>query len=115
MPHSTSRAIFEQAGLSNVPKSTRNGYLREIGEVRKMKNTPILTQKHKENRDESAKKYVKQDFTNVIWTDECRATLDGPDGWARGWLLSGQKPQYRFRRQQGGEESCFGQQPSKIN
>ena len=80
MLNSTSRAIFEKAGVSNVPKSTRNDYLREFREVRKMNSTPILTQKHMENRVEWLKKYVKQDFTNVMWTDECRATLDEPNG-----------------------------------
>ena len=33
VPHSTSRGIFENAGISNVPKSTRNEYLREIEKV----------------------------------------------------------------------------------
>ena len=83
MPHSTSRAIFEKAGLSNVSKSTRNDYSRKFGEVRKIKSTLILTQKHKKTRIESSKKYIKQDFNKVIWIDECRATLGGPDGRAR--------------------------------
>lgn len=45
---------------------------------------------------------MKTDFQTVIWTDEARATLDGPDGWRRGWLLKKASPRLRYRRQQGG-------------
>lgn len=31
-----------------------------------------------------------------------RVTLDGPDGWARGWITKGRSAPLRFRRQQGG-------------
>ena len=27
-------------------------------------------------------KYLKQDFSKLLWADECRSTFDGPDGWA---------------------------------
>ena len=41
---------------------------------------------------------MKKDLQTIIFTKECRATLNGPDGWCRGWLI---KPS-RVRRQQGG-------------
>ena len=47
-------------------------------------------------------KYLKTDFQTVIWTDEARATLDGPDGWRRGWLQKNTSPRLRYKRQQGG-------------
>ena len=28
------------------------------------------------------------DFSKVIYTDEYRVTYDGPDWWAKGWILS---------------------------
>ena len=45
---------------------------------------------------------MKTNFEHVLFTDESRATLDGPDGWMSGWLLNGTKPQSRIRRQQDG-------------
>ena len=32
---------------------------------------------------------------------QCRATLDGPDGWARGWISFNNSAPVRVRRQQG--------------
>ena len=45
---------------------------------------------------------MKTSFENVLFTDESRATLDGPDGRMSGWLLNGTTPQSKIRRQQGG-------------
>ena len=44
---------------------------------------------------------MKTNFEHVLFTDESRATLDGPDGWMSGWLLNGATPQRSIRRQQG--------------
>ena len=29
---------------------------------------------------------MKQDMKYVLFTDETRAALDGPDGWSKGWV-----------------------------
>ena len=42
------------------------------------------------------------DMSHVLFTDETRATLDGPDGWANGWVYFGDERHYRLRRQQQG-------------
>ena len=52
-------------------------------------------------------RYFKVDFKDVLFTDECRATLDGPDGFGRGWLADGAVRPSRFRRQQGGGGVMF--------
>ena len=46
-------------------------------------------------------------FENVIFSDECHASLDGPDGLARGWVMNGVKTSHRMRRQQGGGGVLF--------
>ncbi|CAJ0917988.1 unnamed protein product [Ranitomeya imitator] len=45
---------------------------------------------------------ILRDMAKVLWTDEMRVTLHGPDGWARGWISKGQRAPLRRRRQQGG-------------
>ncbi|CAI9551429.1 unnamed protein product [Staurois parvus] len=46
------------------------------------------------------KKYMKINFQTVLFTDECCATLDGPDGWSSGWLVDGHPVPTRLRHQQ---------------
>ena len=50
---------------------------------------------------------MKVNFENVIFTDECRATLDGPDGWSRGWYDAQFPSPQGLRRQQGGGGIMF--------
>lgn len=106
-PLSNSKSIFSEAGLNVQSKSTRCRILRKIAKVKKATKQPPLKKIHKEKRVEWAKRYMKLDFRRVVFTDECRATLDGPDGWARGWLTTGTSTPVRFRRQQGGGGVMF--------
>lgn len=106
-PYSTSRSIFENAGLPKMSRTTRCKALKSIGKVKKMTKRPLLTEKHKENRVKWATEYLKTNFENVLFTDECRATLDGPDGWAKGWVVDGQSTTTRISRQQGGGGVMF--------
>ena len=50
---------------------------------------------------------MKLNFRRVIITDDCRATLDGPDGFCRGWLHTATEIPRRLRRQQGGGGVMF--------
>ena len=107
-PLSTSRAIFEQAKLAYIPsRATRCRILRTMSNVRNATKRPPLTDAHKTRRLDWAHEYMKQDFGHVIFTDECRATLDGPDGFSRGWILDGHNAPIRLSRQQGGGGVMF--------
>ena len=98
-PLSSSAAIFRNGNLPGVPRSTRCSVLRDMAKVREAGTRPPLNKTHKFKRQELAKKYLKADFSKVLWTDEMRATLDG---WARGSISNGHRVPLRLRRQQGG-------------
>uniref|UniRef100_A0AAY4C701 Oxysterol-binding protein n=1 Tax=Denticeps clupeoides TaxID=299321 RepID=A0AAY4C701_9TELE len=102
MPLATSLAIFQSCNITGVPKSTRCAILSDMAKVRKAERRPPLKKTHKLKRQDWAKKYLKTDFSKVLWTDEMRVSIDGPDGWARGWIGKGQRAPVRLRRQQGG-------------
>ena len=103
----TSKEVFESAGVPDVPKSTRCRILRRIGKCGKPVVRPPLKAIHKKKRMEWAQKYIELNFQTVLFIDECRATLDSPDGWRRGWFCKeGPRPQ-RIRRQQGGGGVMF--------
>lgn len=101
-PGQTSKTIFKEAGLPETPIATRNRLLRAMADIKVPANRPPLTTRHKSLRVEWARTYMKQDMQHVIFSDETRATLDGPDGWAKGWVLTGDQRHQRVRRQQGG-------------
>lgn len=107
MPMSTSKEVFLNAGINLPSRPTRCKILKNIGNLRKPKALPPITKAHKQKRLEWAKMYMKLDFKRVIFSDECRATLDGPDGFCRGWLREGHSVPYRLRRQQGGGGVLF--------
>ena len=59
---------------------------------------------------------MKVNFENVIFKDECRATmdvLDGPDGWSRGWCDAQlPSPQRLYGASKVVGEICCGQESS---
>ena len=62
---------------------------------------------HKESSVEFAVNYMKQGFDKIMFTDEYRATLDGPDGFLRGLVLNKLDIPVRLRQQQGGGGVMF--------
>ena len=102
LPGASSAKIFKEAGVLSIAKSTRNRILARVAETKCAKKNPLLTTRHKTLRINWAKTYMKTDMKHVLFTDESRATLDGPDGWSRGWVIRGDQCPTRIRRQQGG-------------
>ena len=102
-PHSTSKKIFERARAPQMWKTSRCETLRSLGKVKSPTKMPLLSKIHKEKRVQWAEKYVKMDFKNVVFTDECWATLNGPDGWS----LNCRPVESQIRRQQGGGGVMF--------
>ena len=68
---------------------------------------PPLSNANKPKWLQWAHKYMKTNFQAVLFTDEYRVTLDGPDGWNSGWLADGHHVPTRLRRQQGGSGVMF--------
>ena len=60
--------------------------------------------------DGMVEKYIKTDKRFVLFIDESRASLDGPDGWAKGWVVCGDNCPNRMRRQQ----DCVGRNHLKF-
>ena len=79
-PHSTSSTIFEKAGVPSKSRAGRCKILKTFEKVTKPTRRPPLSLRHKLARLEWAKSYKKTNFEHVLFTDESRATLDGPDG-----------------------------------
>lgn len=81
-PGSTNKALFADTGIENASKTTRNRVIGSFSKVKKPECKPLLTPKHKKDCLKWSKMYTKTDKKHILFTDVCRATLDGPDGWA---------------------------------
>ena len=97
----TARDICKvKAAANNLPLSTskanrqsRCNFLRKIAKVKKPVKCPVLSKANQNKRIQWAKNHMKCDFSKVIFTDECRASVDGPDGWSQRWVLHGRRLQ----------------------
>uniref|UniRef100_A0A8C5MML4 Tc1-like transposase DDE domain-containing protein n=1 Tax=Leptobrachium leishanense TaxID=445787 RepID=A0A8C5MML4_9ANUR len=105
IPLHSSKQIFEAAGASGVPRTSRCRVLKSLATVHRLSIWPPLTNAHKQKRLHWAKKYMKTNFQTVLFTAECCATLDGPEGC--GWLVDGHPVPTRLQCQQGCGEVMF--------
>lgn len=81
--HSASSATWPATFLESAE------VLRSIAMVTKAYTQPPLNNRHKLKCQQWANKYLKMNFSKVLWTYNMRVTLYGPDGWARGWIIQG--------------------------
>ena len=102
-PLQTSKQVFNACGNPGVNRTTWCQILSTFSSTKKLPSKPPLTKIHKEKRRAWYVQYLKQDFNLVLFTDEMHATLDGPNGWSRGWVAHGRATPTRFKRQQGGD------------
>jgi hypothetical protein len=79
-PLMSSSDVFEEAGMAGVKRDKRCRILRSLATVKKSVSRPPLNNSHTEKRMKWARDNLKTDFSKVIFTDETRVTLHGPDG-----------------------------------
>lgn len=99
----TANKVLKSSNITNVSVRTMRRILVDIGNAyQKAKRQIILTDEHKQRRVELASDWLANnyDFSKVVWTDEKRFNLDGPDNF-RSWYPR-DKLLIRNRRQQGG-------------
>ena len=104
-PFQTSNEIFK--AVPNMPKSTRCHILKSISKYGKPLSRRPLKSVHREKRLKWAENNLKVNFENAIFTDECRATLDGSDGRSRGCYDAQFPSPQGLRHQQGGGGIMF--------
>lgn len=105
---STTREIAVAAGITNVQKKLRTCQ-RRLAEAqhlqrKRLKRKPGLQKRHREARLAFAKRHVtwKKRWRTVIFTDEKRFCLDGPDGFRYYFHDLRKDELFSTRRQQGG-------------
>lgn len=101
----TARQIRDVVGTSASVRTVQR-ILKKSPHIRrlKLKKKPVLTARHKENRLQFARQHIQwgETWKRVVFTDEKRFSLDGPDGCRYYWHDLRKEPKVISRRPQGG-------------
>lgn len=101
----TSNEIHRNLSLPCSNRTIRN-VLEKNPKVRyaKMMSRPPLSKRHKELRVDFAKKYISMgaEWENIVFSDEKKFNLDGPDGYRYFWYDIRQNKDIYSKRQFGG-------------
>lgn len=100
------RSLKNLSGLQ-ISKDTIHRRIRDSANIslKKMARKPALTARHKSIRVQWAKKHMAygDKWLSVLFSDEKKWNLDGPDGWSYYWHDLRKEPRTFFSRQQGGK------------
>lgn len=81
---STHLKLFVVTGVPKLPKTSQWCLLMHLCKYPKPVDSTLLNPDHFPKCVFEVEKYLKFDFQCVLFMDECRATLDGPNGWWTG-------------------------------
>ncbi|CAD6185418.1 unnamed protein product [Caenorhabditis auriculariae] len=93
---------------SEIPENvSKNTILRTIHRSGRFVNTPMkaapcLQQSHKNERLQFARSNMATDWNKILFSDEKKFNLDGPDGYAHYWRDLRKDPMYFSKRNFGG-------------
>ncbi|CAD6200288.1 unnamed protein product [Caenorhabditis auriculariae] len=99
---------FKLNETSEIPENvSKNTILRTIHRSGRLVNTPMkaaprLQQRHKNERLQFARSNMATDWNKIIFSDEKKFNLDGPDGYAHYWRDLRKDPMYFSKRNFGG-------------
>lgn len=101
----TARQIASEAGVSTNVRNVQR-ILKQSKNIqrRRLQRKPPLTKKHIDNRMKFAREHLRwrKKWKRVMFSDEKRFTLDGPDSWSYYFHDLRKDPRYQIRRQMGG-------------
>ena len=80
-PLTTSRKCFNESNIQVESRTSRWRIIQVLAEMKSAIKMPPLIMNHKQRGVEFAVENMKQEFDKILFTDESRATLDGPDGF----------------------------------
>lgn len=108
----TARQIAARAGVVTNLKNVQR-IIRAVPHIKrkKMKGMPPLSMAHKERRKEFAREHVqwKDEWKEILFTDEKKFNLEGPDGWAHYYHdLRKQEKMFSKRQMGGGSVMIWG-------